>query len=225
MRGRSLPRAMRRICSANSVNVRTTRSGAPRTVPEAIEPANIPTSKPRAAAMRADIGSKTDAGWTQTLPSSTRRYCLRRSESSIMVTTFRWGSCQGKRLGVRRRSDLERVEDAADDAVVADERGELDEPGHAMRDSEPVEQRLRHDVTHRELTHVVDHVSLAGRKAREIPAIADGGDGRVADSCLPGRRRMGRPHVGAILLAGSGDDGQLPRLRLHLRVEAQIAAH
>src|SRR4030095_12211108 len=155
MRGRSLPRAMRRICSANSVSVRTTRYGAPRTVPEAIEPANMPTSKPNDAAMRADIGSKTDAGWTQTLPSSTRRYCLRRSESSIMVSAFRWESCQVKRLGVRRRSDLERVEDAADDAVVADESRELDEPGHAMLASEPVEQRLRHDLAPPTLPHVV----------------------------------------------------------------------
>jgi hypothetical protein len=62
MSGRSLPRVIRRICSANSVSVRTMMSGAPSTVPDAIEPANIPTSKPSDAAMRADIGSNTDAG-------------------------------------------------------------------------------------------------------------------------------------------------------------------
>ena len=62
IRLRSPARQMRWICWANSVRVRTMRSGAPRTVPEAMDPANMPTSKPRSSAIRAEIGSKTDPG-------------------------------------------------------------------------------------------------------------------------------------------------------------------
>ena len=58
----SLARQMRWICWANSVKVSTIRSGAPSTVPEAMEPANIPTSNPRSSAIRAEIGSNTEAG-------------------------------------------------------------------------------------------------------------------------------------------------------------------
>src|SRR5207244_4695259 len=138
----------------------------------------------------------------QTVPSSTRRYCFRRSASSIMLLSSRRSSCQGKRLGVRRRSDLERVQDAGDDAVVADETRELHEPGHAVLTLEPVEQRLGDAVTSQKLTGVVDDVTLAGRQARKVSAVAHRGDGRRADSRLPGRGRMGRPDVGAVLLAG-----------------------
>src|SRR5262249_26295783 len=84
MMGRSLPRAMRRNWSANSVRVRTTTSGAPRTVAEPIEPENIPTSNPSDAAMRADMASNTDAGCTQTVPSRMSRYRRRRSAGSKM---------------------------------------------------------------------------------------------------------------------------------------------
>src|SRR6266849_2519258 len=42
--------------------------------------------------------------------------------------------------------------------------------------------------------------------------------------CWP-RSRSNNAWVRAILLAGGGDDGQLPRLGLHLGVEAQIGAH
>src|SRR5262245_50271124 len=83
MMGRSLPRAMRRSWSANSVSVRTTRSGAPSTVAEPIEPENMPISNPSDSAMRADMASNTEAGCTQTSPSSTRRYRRRRSEGCM----------------------------------------------------------------------------------------------------------------------------------------------
>ena len=33
------------------------------TVPEAMDPANIPTSNPKSSAIRAEMGSNTDAGW------------------------------------------------------------------------------------------------------------------------------------------------------------------
>ena len=50
---------------ANSLKVTTMRSGAPSTVSEATEPANMPASKPRSSAMRAEIASKTEAGRMQ----------------------------------------------------------------------------------------------------------------------------------------------------------------
>ena len=77
--GRVAARQMRCACSANSVKVRTMRSGAPSTVIEATDPANMPTSNPRDSAIRADIGSNTEAGNTHLLPESTERKRSRRS--------------------------------------------------------------------------------------------------------------------------------------------------
>src|SRR6266566_3411160 len=54
------------------------RSGAPSTVSEAVEPANMPISKPRLSAMRAEIGSKTEPGWTQASPARMARKRSRR---------------------------------------------------------------------------------------------------------------------------------------------------
>src|SRR2546425_7703796 len=152
----------------------------------------------------------------QASPSSTRRYCFRRSESSIMVPASRRESCQGKGLGVGRRSDLERVQDAGDNAVVADETGELNKPRHAVLALQPVEQGLDDVVGPQELPDVVDHVSLGGRQARELSTVAYGGDGGGAGARVLRRRRMRRPDVGAVLLARGGDDGQFPRIGPHL---------
>src|SRR4051794_22985845 len=55
------------------------RSGAPSTVIEATEPANMPISNPRSSAMRAEIGSKTEPGWTHASPARTARMRARRS--------------------------------------------------------------------------------------------------------------------------------------------------
>src|SRR3954447_8148090 len=84
---------MRRGCSADSDTGSTMRSGAPSTVSEAVEPAYMPTSKPSSSAMRADIGSKTEPGWTQTLPASTLRKRMRRS-----VTLFIGSSLQRRQV-------------------------------------------------------------------------------------------------------------------------------
>ncbi|MNO06285.1 hypothetical protein D3C81_2280040 [compost metagenome] len=54
---------MRVACSANSLRVIKAKSGAPSTCNEATEPPRMPTSNPRSAAMRADMGSKTEAVW------------------------------------------------------------------------------------------------------------------------------------------------------------------
>ena len=54
---------MRRAWSANSVSVITDRSGAPTATAEATEPAYMPNSNPNRSAMRAEMGSKTEAGW------------------------------------------------------------------------------------------------------------------------------------------------------------------
>src|SRR5271170_6483514 len=70
---------MRLAWAANSVKVRTTRSGAPSTDIDPIEPENIPTSKPRSSAMRAEIASYTDPGWTQRFPERIVRKRSRRS--------------------------------------------------------------------------------------------------------------------------------------------------
>ena len=43
-------------------------SGAPITAKDATDPANIPTSKPRSSAMRADMGSKTEPGCIHSSP-------------------------------------------------------------------------------------------------------------------------------------------------------------
>src|SRR5260370_3043663 len=75
---------MRYACAANSVKVNTTRSGAPSTDIDPIEPENIPTSKPRSSAMRAEIASYTDAGCTQRLPERMARKRSRRSVQFIV---------------------------------------------------------------------------------------------------------------------------------------------
>ena len=108
---------------------------------------------------------------------------------------------------------------------MAGETGELDEPRDSVLRSHPVEHGLRDLVGPRELPDVVDHVSLGGRQARQIRAVAHRDDGGVAHLRLAGRGGVRRPHVGAVLLARRGDDGQLLRLELHLGLEAQIRAH
>src|SRR5262245_42890271 len=62
------------------------RSGAPSTVNDAIDPASIPTSKPSASAMRAEIGSKTDPGYTHFVPDRIARKRSRRSDQRDMRT-------------------------------------------------------------------------------------------------------------------------------------------
>src|SRR5262249_12898845 len=54
------------------------RSGAPSTASEATEPANMPNSKPRSAAMRAETASCTEAGCTHALPARIARNRERR---------------------------------------------------------------------------------------------------------------------------------------------------
>src|SRR5215471_10237265 len=61
------------------VSVRTTRWGGTSNDVDVIEPENIPTSKPRSSAMRAEIASYTDPGWTQRLPERIARKRSRRS--------------------------------------------------------------------------------------------------------------------------------------------------
>src|SRR6516165_5043490 len=75
---------MRLAWLANSVRVKTTRSGAPSTDIDPIEPENIPTSKPRSSAIRAEIASYTDPGWTQRLPERIARKRSRRSVQFIV---------------------------------------------------------------------------------------------------------------------------------------------
>src|SRR4029077_11085923 len=80
-------------CSVNSVKVRTTRSGAPSTDMDPIEPENMPASKPRSSAMRAEIASYTDPGWTQRFPERIARKRSRRSVQFIvsLYESFRDG--------------------------------------------------------------------------------------------------------------------------------------
>ena len=70
--------------SANSVSVTRIRSGAPNTAMEAMEPANIAVSKPRSVAIRAAIGSWTEAGCTQASPAKMARNRARRAE--VLIT-------------------------------------------------------------------------------------------------------------------------------------------
>src|SRR5215831_18296213 len=55
------------------------RSGAPSTASDATEPANIPNSKPRSAAMRAETASCTEAGCTHASPARILRKRVRRA--------------------------------------------------------------------------------------------------------------------------------------------------
>src|SRR5215470_833071 len=55
------------------------RSGAPRTASAATEPANMPNSKPRSAAMRAETASCTEAGCTHAPPARISRNRVRRT--------------------------------------------------------------------------------------------------------------------------------------------------
>src|SRR5271169_1156778 len=76
---------MRFAWAANSVRVSTTRSGAPSTDIDPIEPENIPTSKPRSWAMRAEIASYTEPGCTQRFPEKIAR---KRSRRSVQFMVF-----------------------------------------------------------------------------------------------------------------------------------------
>src|SRR5262249_18133074 len=55
------------------------RSGAPSTASDATEPANMPNSKPRSAAMRAETASCTEAGCTHAPPARISRNRVRRT--------------------------------------------------------------------------------------------------------------------------------------------------
>src|ERR1700716_2704138 len=79
-----MARPMGGACCANSVAVSRTRSGAPRTVRAAVEPANIASSKPICSAIRADSGSNTDAGCTQPASRMLRNF-RRRAVHDIAV--------------------------------------------------------------------------------------------------------------------------------------------
>src|SRR5271154_7644642 len=79
---------MRLAWAANSVKVRTTRSGAPSTDIDPIEPENIPTSKPRSSAMRAEIASYTEPGCTQRFPEKIARERSRRSVQFIVFPSL-----------------------------------------------------------------------------------------------------------------------------------------
>ena len=67
---------------------KTIKSGAPNTVREATDPANMPISNPRSSAMRA-VGSKTEPGLRQVLPSICSRNRVRRSFQSILSSPLR----------------------------------------------------------------------------------------------------------------------------------------
>src|SRR6266478_6452207 len=104
---------MRLAWLANSVRVRTTRSGAPSTDIDPIEPENIPTSKPRSSAMRAEIASYTDPGCTQRLPERIARKRSRRSVQFILSRPrrFRDGFSRGELIMARLGSKRERIMD------------------------------------------------------------------------------------------------------------------
>src|SRR5262252_1413238 len=55
------------------------RSGAPSTASDATEPANMPNSKPKSAAMRAETASCTEAGCTHAPPARISRNRMRRA--------------------------------------------------------------------------------------------------------------------------------------------------
>ena len=76
-------RQTRLACAANSVRVSTTRSGAPSTAIEPIEPEKMPTSNPSSSAMRAEIASYTEPVWTQRSPARSARNRSRRSVQSM----------------------------------------------------------------------------------------------------------------------------------------------
>src|ERR1700730_16073201 len=86
------------------------RSGAPSTVKEATEPANMPISKPSCSAMRAEIGSNTEPGWTQRDPLRMARNRWRRSVQCIGAPPSRVGLWQRNRrvspVGGHGRHDL-----------------------------------------------------------------------------------------------------------------------
>src|ERR1700730_10511730 len=84
-------RQIRLAWPANSVKVSTTRSGAPSTDIDPIEPENIPTSKPRSSAMRAEIASYTDPGCTQRFPERIARNRPRRSVQLIVSHPLLFG--------------------------------------------------------------------------------------------------------------------------------------
>src|SRR6202048_3047226 len=78
------------------------RSGAPSTASDATEPANIPNSKSRSAAMRAETASCTEAGCTHALPARIARNRVRRElqrdgmSSSLEHDAEKWVPVFGK---------------------------------------------------------------------------------------------------------------------------------
>ena len=70
---------MRVISPSNSLSVMLVLSGAPSTASEATDPARIAQAQPRSSAIRAEIGSNTEAGCTTPSPARMARNAVRRS--------------------------------------------------------------------------------------------------------------------------------------------------
>src|SRR5262245_65924418 len=82
------------------------RSGAPSTASEATEPANMPNSNPRSAAMRAETASCTEAGCTHAAPARIPRKRVRRVLQRDGMSFSLWqqafsghAACAPRRLG------------------------------------------------------------------------------------------------------------------------------
>src|SRR5438093_7594989 len=133
--------------------------------------------------------------------------------------------CSGRQLfGVGRRHHLERVQHAGHEAIVADDPGQLDDPGHAVAVLQRVEDRLVDPVLLQQLPHVRDDRSLLGREAAGVLPVAHHADRFLARSGLARQRHVRAPDVRAVLLTRGGEDGQLALLGLHRRLEAKVVA-
>src|SRR4029453_9956896 len=123
-----------------------------------------------------------------------------------------------------RRVDAEGVERTGDHRVVADGRGEIDEPLEPEALLQRGECLVADPVLPQQTIGVGEHLRLRWRQPGRRPALADGGDDLVADAGLVGRYRVGGPLVLGIKHARPRDDGQLALGLCQRPLEADVVA-
>src|SRR5881628_726246 len=130
------------------------------------------------------------------------------------------GELRRQLVAVRRRRDLERVDDTRQEREVVRGRRQLDQPLLVVSLPQRVENRLVDAVRAHELPGVGHDLALLCRQLGRVALRADEVDDLVAHPVAPGRGDLGRPYVRGLALAHGGQDGN----RAELRVDDAIVA-
>src|SRR5262249_43934625 len=141
------------------------RSGAPSTASDATEPANMPNSKSRSAAMRAETASGTEAGCTHALPARIARNRVRRELQRDGMSSSLWAAF-GRRSAREREAERPELSKLAIGrrraqflhAAMVVPRDQLFEARHHLRG---IELHRSERLRHREETCLTHHDQVA----------------------------------------------------------------